>query len=142
MVANGPSIRLLPRLDEDNSFFWTSGADGVLRVLRCNSCDFYIHPPGPICPRCLSRDVEPRPVSGQGHVATFTVNHQQWIPGSDLYIIAWISLVEQPSLHLTANLIDVDPGDVAIGMAVDVTFEENEDVFLPLFRPTRGGSTQ
>ena len=42
----------------------------------------------PVCPRCLSRDVAPQEVSGRGHVETYTVNHQQWIPGSDAYIIA------------------------------------------------------
>ena len=32
MVANGPMPRLLPRLSDDVAFFWTSGADGVLRT--------------------------------------------------------------------------------------------------------------
>jgi uncharacterized OB-fold protein len=140
MLANGPSIRVLPRLDDDNTFFWTSGADGFLRILRCNNCNFYIHPPGPICPQCLSRDVEPRTVSGRGRVETFTINHQQWIPGSDPYVIAWISLDEQPSVRLSANLIEVEPEDVAIGMEVEVTFEHIEDVYLPLFRATTGGT--
>ena len=47
MVANGPMLRLLPRLDDDVTFFWTSGEDGVLRFLRCNACGFYIHPARP-----------------------------------------------------------------------------------------------
>ena len=140
MVANGPMLRLLPRLDEDVAFFWTSGADGVLRFLRCNACGFFIHPPGPVCPRCLSRDVAPQAVSGRGHVETFTVNHQQWIPGSDAYIIAWVSMDEQPDVRLTTNLVDVEPDDVHVGMPVQVLFEQNEDVWIPLFRPTRGGS--
>ena len=98
MVANGPMLRLLPRLDDDVAFFWTSGEDGVLRFLRCNDCGFFIHPPGPVCPRCLSRNVAPAAVSGRGHVETFTVNYQQWIPGSDPYIIAWVSIDEQPDV--------------------------------------------
>ena len=112
MVANGPMLRLLPRLSDDVAFFWTSGADGVLRFLRCNACGFFIHPPGPVCPRCLSRDVAPQEVSGRGHVETFTVNYQQWIPGSDPYIIAWVSIDEQPDVRLTTNLVDVEPDDV------------------------------
>ena len=135
MLANGPSLRVLPRLDDENRFFWTSGADGVLRILRCNNCGFYIHPPGPICPRCLSRDVAPQRVSGRGRVETFTINYQQWIPGSDPYVIAWVSLEEQPSVRLSTNLIDVEVEDVHIGMEVAVEFEEVEDVFIPLFRP-------
>ena len=59
MVANGPMLRLLPRLSDDVAFYWTAGADGVLRLLHCNACGFFIHPPGPVCPRCLSRDLAP-----------------------------------------------------------------------------------
>ncbi|HEY1828266.1 MAG TPA: OB-fold domain-containing protein [Acidimicrobiales bacterium] len=140
MVANGPVFRLLPRLSDDVAFYWTSGADGRLRLLRCHACGFFIHPPGPVCPRCLSSDLGPEAVSGRGTVATFTVNHQQWIPGSDHYIIAWVSLEEQPDLRLTTNLIDVEPEDVRIGMPVEVVFELSEDVYLPLFRPVREGA--
>jgi uncharacterized OB-fold protein len=74
-------------------------------------------------------------VSGRGHLETFSVNYQQWIPGSEPYIIAWVSIVEQPDVRLTVNLIDVEPEDVRIGMEVEVTFEHNDDVYIPLFRP-------
>ena len=142
MLANGPSFRVLPRLDDENRFFWTSGADGVLRILRCNNCHFYIHPPSPICPRCLSRDVAPQTVSGRGRVETFTINYQQWIPGSEPYVVVWVSIDEQPSVRLSANLIDVEPEEVAVGMEVEVTFEHVEDVYLPLFRATTDASAR
>jgi len=135
MVANGPVLRLLPKLSDDVAFFWTSGQDGVLRFLHCNACGDFVHPPAPVCRRCLSRDVSPEAVSGRGHVETFTVNHQQWIPGSDTYIIAWVSIDEQPDVRLTTNLVDVDPADVRIGMPVRVVFEHVEDVWFPLFTP-------
>jgi uncharacterized OB-fold protein len=141
MVANGPSFRLLPRLSDDVAFYWTSGADGVLRFQRCNDCGFRIHPPGPVCPRCLSRNLAPQGVSGRGRVETFSVNHQQWIPGSEPYIIAWVSIDEQPDIRLTTNLVDVEPDDVTIGMPVEVVFELNEDVYLPLFRPVTAGKS-
>jgi uncharacterized OB-fold protein len=132
MLANGPSLRLLPYLDDDNRFFWTSGQDGLLRILRCNACRLYSHPPGPVCRNCLSR----------GRVETFSVNYQQWIPGSDPYVIAWVSLEEQPSVRLSTNLIDVEADGVHIGMEVAVEFEGVEDVYIPLFRPVaeRGAS--
>ena len=142
MVANGPSFRLLPRLSDDTRFFWTSGADGVLRFLRCGDCRDFIHPPGPVCRLCLSRNLAPEAVSGRGTVETFSVNHQQWIPGSDPYIIAWVSIAEQPDVRLTTNLIDVEPDDVAIGMDVEVVFELNDDVYIPLFRPVSEGAAQ
>ena len=43
-------FRILPKLDDGNRFFWTSGADGRLRFLRCQDCGYFIHPPQPICP--------------------------------------------------------------------------------------------
>lgn len=135
MLATGPSLRLLPRLSDDNRFFWTSGEDGRLRILRCQDCHFYIHPPSPICPRCLSRHVAPEVVSGRAHLESFTVNYQQWIPGSDPYIVAWVSLDEQPSVRLTTNLVATEPDDAIIGMEVAVEFEQVDDVYLPLFRP-------
>ncbi len=142
MVANGPSFRLLPRLSDDTRFFWTSGADGVLQFLRCGDCRNYIHPPGPVCPQCLSRNLAPETVSGRGTVETFSVNYQQWIPGSDPYIIAWVSIPEQSSVRLTTNLVDVEPDDVSIGMEVEVVFEQNDDVYIPLFRPVSEGAAQ
>jgi hypothetical protein len=74
-------------------------------------------------------------------VETFSVNHQQWIPGSEPYIIAWVSIDEQPDIRLTTNLVDVEPDDVTIGMPVEVVFELNEDVYLPLFRPVTAGKS-
>jgi uncharacterized OB-fold protein len=142
MVANGPMLRLLPRLSDDVAFFWTAGADGVLRLQRCHDCGFFIHPPGPVCPRCLSRNFGPEEVSGRGKVETFTVNHQQWIPGSDLYIIAWVSIEEQPDVRLTTNLVGVEPEDVHVGMPVRVVFEHNDDVWIPLFTPDVADSAE
>ena len=94
-----------------------------------------------MCPRCLSRDLGPEAVSGRGHVETFTVNHQQWIPGSDPYIIAWVSIDEQPDVRLTTNLVGVEPEDVHVGMPVRVVFEHNDDVWIPLFTPASRPAT-
>ncbi len=113
MTARGPAFRLLPRVDGDSGFFWTSGADGKLRFLRCAHCEYYVHPPAPRCPQCLSEEVAPAVVSGRATVVAHTVNVHGWIPGSEPYVIGLVAIVE-------------------------VVFEENEDVFLPLFRPVDG----
>lgn len=129
-------FRVLPRLDADNEFFWTSGADGKLRFLRCTMCGYYLHPPGPVCPRCLTKSLQPEVVSGRATVATFTVNHQPWIPTYEPpYVIALVEIDEQPSVRLMTNLVDCGIDDVSIGMRVEVTFEHNDDVWIPLFRP-------
>jgi uncharacterized OB-fold protein len=73
-------------------------------------------------------------------VHSFTVNYQQWIPGSDPYVIGLVTIDEQPDVRLMTNLVDCEPDDALIGTAVEVVFEENEDVFLPLFRPVGSGA--
>src|SRR5436305_11530010 len=73
-----------PLLNEDNRDFWTGGRDGELRIVQCDDCGYYIHPPSPRCPRCLSENVEPRPVSGRGRVYTYTVNQRAWSPGLEV----------------------------------------------------------
>ena len=129
-------FRLLPRLDDTNEFFWTSGADGRLRVLRCQTCGYYINPPAPICPVDLSKDLAPEPVSGRATVHTFTVNHQQWIPGYDPpYVIAIVEIDEQRDVRLMTNVVGCPPEEVHIGMPVQVTFDQHDDVWLPLFEP-------
>ena len=126
----------MPRLDADNEFFWTSGKDGKLRFLRCRSCRYFIHPPVPLCPECLSRDVGPEVVSGNAVLWSYTVNHQMWAPGcEEPYVIGLVEIAEQPGLRLTTNVL-ADPADVTIGMQLNVVFEEHDPVYIPLFQPT------
>ncbi len=131
-------LRLLPQVTPWNEHFWHGGADGELRFLRCGSCGYYVHPPSPLCPECLSRDLSPEAVSGRAVVHTFTVNHQPWIPGFDPpYVVAIVELDEQEGLRLTTNLVSCEPEDVSIGMRVKVLFEDvGDEVFLPLFEPS------
>jgi uncharacterized protein len=129
------AFRVLPEVTPLNEFFWTSGRDGTLRFLRCADCKEYVHPPAPVCPSCLGTDVAPEAVSGHARLYSFTVNHQQWIPDSEPYVIGLVEIVEQPTVRLTTNIVECPIDDVAIGMELVVSFEEHDDVWLPLFRP-------
>ncbi len=129
--------RPLPELTPTNEWFWTSGADGRLRIQSCETCDTLVHPPVPICPVCRSRSFAPKEVSGRATVVGFTVNRHQWLPGFEPpYAIANVALVEDPSVHLTTNVVGCDPDEVHIGQAVAVCFEAHDDVWIPLFAPT------
>ncbi len=132
-------FRILPRVTADTEFFWTAGRDGTLRFLRCQDCGYYIHPPTPVCPRCLSRSLAPEGVSGRATVATYTINYQPWIPGYEPpYIIAIVEIEEQPSVRLMTNIIDCPIDEVRVGMPVEVRFEHHDDVWLPMFTPATG----
>jgi uncharacterized OB-fold protein len=136
-LADKP-FRVQPALDDDNRFFWTSGEDGRLRFLRCQSCGYYLHPPLPRCPQCGGRELEPEPVSGTGEVHSFTINHQSWDGGTEPYTIALVTIPEQDGLRLTTNIVGCAPDDVYIGMPVQVVFEQHDLVYFPLFEPARG----
>ena len=43
---------------------------------------------------------------------------------------------EDPMVRLTTNIVDCDPETVHIGQEVAVRFEQQEDVWIPLFAPT------
>jgi acetyl-CoA acetyltransferase/uncharacterized OB-fold protein len=130
-------VRPLPQLTPSNEWFWTSGADGRLRIQQCTDCRTYVHPPVPICPACRSKAWEPAVVSGRGTVIGYTVNQHQWLPGFEPpYAIANVALEEDPSVRVTTNIVGCDPDDVHVGQPVSVRFEQDDDVWLPLFEPT------
>ena len=130
-------FRLLPEVGAENAHFWQGGAEGELRFLRCQACRTYVHPPAPVCPECLSRELSPEAVSGLARLYTYTLNHHSWVPGFDPpYWVAIVEIDEQPGLRLTTNLVGCSPADVKIGMRVRVCFEEREEgIYIPLFEP-------
>lgn len=128
--------RILPQLDDDNRFFWTGGADGRLRFLRCDDCRGFVHPPRPICPYCLGEAVTPAEVPGTGTIHSYTVNHQKWHPAMQVpFVIARVEIDGAPGVILTTNIVDCEPASVDIDDRVVVRFEQQGEVFLPLFAP-------
>ncbi|MGB8402985.1 MAG: OB-fold domain-containing protein [Mycobacterium sp.] len=127
----------LPQLTFDNEFFWTSGADGTLRIQGCDDCKALIHPPQPVCRYCKSHNLSPHEVSGRAVLSAFTVNHRFSMPGLTApYVIAQVAIEEDPRVRLTTNIVECDPAELELGRIVEVTFEQHDDVWLPLFRPT------
>lgn len=130
------SRRPLPVLTTNTREFWTGGAHGDLLIYRCQACGHYIHPATHFCPSCESRDVAPEAVSGRATIASFTVNHQQWEPELEVpYVMALVELEEQADVRLVTNIVNCRIEDVYIDMPVSVLFEQNDDVWVPLFQP-------
>ena len=127
--------RPLPLITDDNEFFWTSGADGKLRLQECADCAALIHPPAPVCRYCRSHNLGVRTVSGRATLAGFTINERFSVPGLPApYVVAQVAIAEDPRVRLTTNIIDSDPGQLELGQQVEVVFEHHDDVWLPLFR--------
>jgi uncharacterized OB-fold protein len=134
MADEARTPRQLPGLDQDNTPFWTGGARGELLIHRCGHCARYIHPPLPHCGNCQTPDPVPVAVSGRGTVASFTINHQPWVPGMAVpFVIAAIELVEQAGLYVLSNVTGCAVDAVYSGMPVAVIFERHGDIFVPLF---------
>ena len=127
-----------PAPDPYTAFFWSAAAEGRLEIQRCATCGRWQYPPGVGCPACLGDELVPTPVSGRGTVYSFTVVRQAFdaafidhLP----YVVALVSLEEDPAVRLITNLVDVDPGAVTVGMPVEVAFLPVVDTAVPVFRP-------
>ncbi len=138
--ADTPTRLPLPELRPDTEFFWTAGADGVLRICECGDCKSLIHPPQPVCRYCHGRNMGVREVSGRAVLSAYTVNHRFSLPGLPApYVVAQVALEDDPRVRLTTNiLVDIDEAgevDLELGQLVEVEFAKFDDVYLPLFRP-------
>ncbi|HEY4021400.1 MAG TPA: OB-fold domain-containing protein [Pseudonocardiaceae bacterium] len=129
----------IPAVDLRSEFYWTSGADGVLRLQGCEDCGGIVHPPSAACHRCRGSRLVPRPVSGKGTVVAVTVNHQAWQPDLPVpYAIAVVAIAEDPSVRLTARVVGADPESVQIGQQVSVSFERRAEVWIPVVTAVPG----
>ena len=129
--------RPVPEPDGLTAFYWEGARQGSLVIQRCADCGHYLHPPDVACPRCLSADLVPTPVSGRGRVYTCTVARQAFDPAfaSQVpYVLALVELEEQAGLRILTNVVGLAPEQVVPDLAVEVTFEDRGDWRLPQFR--------
>jgi acetyl-CoA acetyltransferase/uncharacterized OB-fold protein len=121
--------RPLPLLREWNRGYWTAGAEGQLRFQHCTACDRLQHPAAPVCRACGADAFDERAVSGRAVVQGHTTGPQG-------PVVAVVAIKEDPDVRLTTNLVGIEPADVEVGLPVRVAFEQDDDVWLPLFEPT------
>ena len=126
----------LPRVTADNRPFWEATKRHELRLQRCRDCGRFRYPPAPVCPGCLGEEAEWARVSGRGTVTTFVVFHKVYFESfaADApYHVVQVELEEGP--RLTANLVDVPNDQLAVGMPVEVVFDDvTREITLPRFR--------
>lgn len=138
MASEGAPARKLPVLEPETVSFWTSGADGLMRIQRCGACRTWQHQPLPRCSTCGSETLAAEAVSGKGRIASYTINYEAWLPGLPVpFVLAAVELAEQAGLYVLANL-DGPVTAAHVGQPVSVRFEQHEDVWLPFFTPEDG----
>jgi uncharacterized OB-fold protein len=124
---------ILPMVNRDTEFFWAGAAAGELRIQRCGRCGRLRHPPGPMCPDCGAAEPGYAVASGAGTVYSFVIHHHPLVPGRKLPFA--VALCELPEgTRLMAELRDVDPAAVHIGMPVRIDFADTEGVAMPVWR--------
>ena len=139
-MSKGPSrlpFRILPRVDDTNRHYWTGGADGELRILRCDDDGTWIHPPAPICPTCLGRSLTPADHVGSRRAAHLHGEPPAVVPGARAALRGRHRRAARtggPAHHRRARRRR--PRTTSrIGMPMRVTFEQYDDVWLPFFEP-------
>ena len=130
-------LRPRPALTQDNAFWFEGARQHRLLIQRCKECGTLRHPPRPMCAECRSYEWDVVDASGRGTVYSFVVNHYPQVPAFD-YPLA-VGLVElEEGTRLVANVIGVEPGDISVGMPVEVEWVDHDpDLSLPAFRPSR-----
>ena len=112
---------LRPSVSQDTRFFWEGVRSHELRIQKREDGSLQ-HPPVPALWKDKSEQTDYVVSSGRGTVYSFVVHHAPRVPGRTRFpfVIALVELDE--GVRMLGELRDVDPADVAIGMAVEVEF--------------------
>jgi uncharacterized protein len=129
--------KLIPVSTAETEAFWAGCKQGELQFQRCGACAHYQFPPQTFCRHCAGDNLRWVTVSGRGKVLSYTIVH--WSPNPAYaadapYSLALIQLDEGP--RMLTNIVGCPPGEVRIGMAVAVVFEQcSPNIMLPKFKP-------
>ncbi|TMA79037.1 MAG: Zn-ribbon domain-containing OB-fold protein [Deltaproteobacteria bacterium] len=131
-----PSARPIPEVSPALAPYFAAARAGRLVVQRCTGCGALRFPPRELCSVCLATEAAWQEVSGRGEIFSYYVMHQIYHPGFAAevpYAVVVVKLEEGPKL--TSNVVDCPLDEIAIGMPVEVVFEElSPEVTLPKFR--------
>ena len=121
----------------DTAPFWAATRERRLTYQTCDACGSIVFYPRRHCTGCVGGNLAWHTASGRGSIYSFSVVRQSYHPFfRELvpYAVAWIDLEEGP--RLLSNVVGVDdPGALRIGQAVEVQWEEHEELNIPLFKP-------
>jgi uncharacterized OB-fold protein len=118
----------LPLEDADQQPYWDGANRHELVVQRCAACGKLVHPPGPGCPWCGAGEFSWVSLGSEvdGSVYSFIVVHRPFLQSfvdESPYVVALVDVDDAPGIRITANIVDVDPSAVSIGMRVRMTWE-------------------
>jgi uncharacterized OB-fold protein len=115
--------------------FWDRCRNHELAFQKCTSCGTFRNPPVPVCHHCSSNGYEWSPVSGAGTVYSFTiVTHPvaEFLQTTVPFNVSLVEFDDAPGVRLITNVVDAEPDELAIGMKVQLHWEDlDTDITLP-----------
>lgn len=127
----------LPTIEDETRPFWEGTRAGKLLLRSCTACGAVHYYPRPFCPTCWSDDVEWVEAVGRATLYTHSTVHMNDLPpfGERVpYVAAVVELEEGP--RMMTEVIDCPVEDLAVGMALELTFRElTDEVTIAIFRP-------
>src|SRR5688572_22087635 len=102
----GPStgaVRIEPTVTTETAPFWDAAERGVFLVERCPRCGSTSFPPRGICRACRTLDPEWVEAPTDAVLYSFTVNHQEWLPGVGTYGLGLAEFPATPGVRLVAR---------------------------------------
>jgi len=131
--------RPLPSPNPFSIPFWEATKRHELRLQRCDDCSTVRYYPRPRCPNCMSGNATWDLMSGKGSVYSFTLVHRplsRWFREHMPVVVAIVELDE--GVRMMSNVVDCDAESVHIGMRLEVTWDDVDDVItLPKFVPAK-----
>jgi uncharacterized OB-fold protein len=127
----------LPTIEDESRPFWDAAREGKFLIRRCDDCGTVHHYPRPFCPSCWSENVSWVEASGRATLYTYSTVFMNDLPPFNEripYVAAAVDLEEGP--RVMTNVIDCDPAELRVGMALKVVYTAVTDEFTaPMFTP-------
>ena len=140
-APNAPRSGVPPLIiTQDNKFWFDAVREGRLEIQRCTACGTLRHPPAPACAECRSFDWDSIPASGRCTLHSYTVLYHPKDPAFHYPLAVGLADLEEGT-RLVADIADVDPEDLSIGMELEIGFAAHaHGEILPQLRRRRGGA--
>ena len=128
-----------PIISDTSRPYWDALAAGQIAMQRCDDCSGWVFYPRNFCPACSSRRLTWTQVTGQATLYSYTIAQ---VPVAKAFaylgkpILAVVELAN--GVRVPTRLVDVEPEQVSIGMALEPVFDSAtyDNATLLLFRPS------
>ena len=126
----------VPQPNVDSAEFWAFAGAERLMLRHCKACGNLMYYPRILCTKCMSTDLDWVEACGRATVHAFTLIYRAPVPafkGEVPYPLAIVELEEGP--RMMSNIVDCPAEAVAIGMPLELVFEQRGEMKVPQFRP-------